>query len=295
MSTSQIGQDGIHPTDSGYATFAAVWWDAISKIQSQIQPPANVAGLEDRATAAAQSTCNKKAGNARGPVQTQQGSGHDDGMYVHKSTNRSALLDMRITKGPDAGINAAIPAHMFFAQLINPYNQDRSDALDDWIRIEHNLTSGTNKYWVRENLGGGKFGSSQLFDVGMDCGMGPHYAFADFNNDGLADFFCIQSGSAVSVSLNRGGNPPTFQSIGAVVPTHAGFSADSVRIADVDGDGRADYCLVHANGDVGCSRNGGTGDSHAWQGFNSAASLAADSVVVPGKSFVTDQSGIVFG
>jgi hypothetical protein len=138
------------------------------------------------------------AGNAKGPVQIQKGSGHDDGKYHHTSKNHSILVDARIQKGSDKTINNAIPSHMFFAQLINPYNQDRSDALDDWIRIVHSA-DGTNTYYVRENLGNGAFGSSQTFDVDLNCDAGPHYAFADFNNDGLADFWCIGAHSGVSV------------------------------------------------------------------------------------------------
>jgi hypothetical protein len=45
-----------------------------------------------------------------------------------------------------------------------------------------------------------------------------------------------------------------------------------VRIADIDGDGRADYCVIEGGaGDIRCWRNGGVGDTPAyWQGFQSA-------------------------
>ena len=40
---------------------------------------------------------------------------------------------------------------------------------------------------------------------------------ADCDSDGLDDFFCVQTlDNSVSVSLNRGGSPPTFDSIGLV-------------------------------------------------------------------------------
>ena len=32
-----------------------------------------------------------------------------------------------------------------------------------------------------------------------------------------------------------------------------------VRIVDIDGDGRADYCVIADNGDISCWRNGGQG------------------------------------
>jgi hypothetical protein len=36
---SQIDGDGIHPNDEGYKLFAAVWWNAISKLEDRIQSP----------------------------------------------------------------------------------------------------------------------------------------------------------------------------------------------------------------------------------------------------------------
>ncbi|SPO07252.1 uncharacterized protein DNG_09946 [Cephalotrichum gorgonifer] len=39
MTKDQLSSDGVHPNDEGYKLFAAVWWDAISKLEDQIQPP----------------------------------------------------------------------------------------------------------------------------------------------------------------------------------------------------------------------------------------------------------------
>jgi hypothetical protein len=86
--------DGVHPTDDGYKLFAAVWWDAISKMQDKIQPPAAVKGLDDSAVSAA-TTCNKVAGNAPPAVQIQQGSGHDNGMYHHEAVSRGVIPSAR--------------------------------------------------------------------------------------------------------------------------------------------------------------------------------------------------------
>lgn len=49
-----------------------------------------------------------------------------------------------------------------------------------------------------------------------------------------------------------------------------------VHIADIDGDGRADWCVLLKPGDISCIRNGGQGDAPTaayggfWQGFNAA-------------------------
>lgn len=43
-------------------------------------------------------------------------------------------------------------------------------------------------------------------------------------------------------------------------------------MADIDGDGRVDFCLI-SDDDVKCSRNGGKGDEHFWQGFQTASGI----------------------
>ncbi|KAF4968093.1 hypothetical protein FSARC_4454 [Fusarium sarcochroum] len=272
MSMSDMGPDNDHPTDAGYKMFAGVWWDAISKIEDRIQAPVAVTGIDDTLSGGGRQ-CKKVAGNAGLPGQSQMGSGHSDGNYVHKSTARGTLESAEIDKGSDPkAITDAIPWHIFFANIVKgDPNADRTASLDDWIRVYHN-TKDKNAYWFRQNLGGGKFDKSVQFDVDMNCDLGPRYAFADFNNDGLDDFFCIKENS-VWASLNRGGNPPKFESIGQIIGDLGGYKATDVRIADIDGDGRADFCLLKSAGEITCSRNGGWGDKPQWQGFSTLGGI----------------------
>jgi hypothetical protein len=74
----------------------------------------------------------------------------------------------------------------FFAQLVNGGGADRSGALDEWVRIEHQ-SNGKNIYWMRQNLGGGNFAEHVQFDVDMDCNSGPSMCLSiphttDFNH-----------------------------------------------------------------------------------------------------------------
>ncbi|KAI0145418.1 hypothetical protein GGR57DRAFT_494464 [Xylariaceae sp. FL1272] len=276
MSLGDLGPEGDQPTDSGYKMFAGVWWDAISKIEDRNQAPVAVSGIHD-STASSPSQCKKVAGNAPPRVQTQLGSGYDDGSYLHNSINRGILKTANISKGQDPeSITKDIPWHIFFANLVVvDVNAGRSQALDDWVRIWH-TEEGRNVYYFRQNLGGGKFGDSVEFDVDIDCDDGPH------------DFFCLK-GTAVVLSLNRGGNPPTFENMGQIIGDLDGYAVTDVRIADIDGDGRADFCLLAADGTIGCSRNGGTGDKPTWQGSSTPAGIR-------GKVFneaQTDKAGIV--
>ncbi|KAK4450304.1 integrin alpha N-terminal [Podospora aff. communis PSN243] len=292
MLHSELHPDGIHPNDAGFKVFAGIIWRAIRTVEAGIQPPVAVPGIDDSATTGP-AKCNKIAGKARGPVQTQQGSGHQDGNYVHASTARGIITSARIQKNADTATQIReTPRRIFFANLVvsNP-NFDRKTALDDWIRIYKNA-AGNNEYYVRMNQGNGVFGSSVRFYVDMTCN-GPAFAFADFNNDGLDDFFCIKNGASVWVSLNRGGNPPVFESIGEVVPNkYDGSVSGDVRIADIDGDGRADFCLTKPDATVVCSRNGGVGDNFFWQGFTTAKGIRGR---VFGLKNGVNTTGIRFG
>jgi hypothetical protein len=283
---SQLDGDGIHPNDEGYRLFAAVWWVAISKLEDVIQPPTTDGLIKDDSSAGGKNKCAKVAGNASGPVQTQKGSGHDDGNYKHNRIERGVLESARIQKAGDPRtITESIPIYMYFADIIkNNPGSDRSASLDDWIRVRGDL-SGKVWYYYRQNLGGGKFGPSKSFDPGMNCPYLSNHAFGDFNGDGLDDFFCLKQSGGISVSLNRGGSPPKFESIGQVVPPTSTLEGD-IHIADIDGDGRADFCLVS---DVArCSRNAGQGDSYTWQGFSKIDGLR-------GVVFDKAQGGVRFG
>lgn len=271
ISTSQLNADGIHPTDDGYKLFAAVWWAAISKLEGVIQPPPSDGLIKDDASTSGFNRCRKVAGNAAGPLQTQRGSGHDHGIYVHDSVARGVIESARIQKADDPHtITDSIPYNIHFADMIkNDPNSDLSLSVDDWIRV-YTGTDGLTSYHVRKNLGGGKFGDSMTFNPDIACtSQSSKNFFAEFNGDGLDDFFCVQTlDNSVSVSLNRGGSPPKFESIGLVIGAVSGWFGYDVSIADIDGDGRADFCLISAQGIIKCSRNAGQGDKHTWQGFS---------------------------
>ncbi|KAM3084657.1 hypothetical protein ACMFMG_003120 [Clarireedia jacksonii] len=100
MSMNDLSSDGTHPNYGGYKLFAGVWWNAISRLENNIQPPATVTGMND-AMVDSSKTCKKVAGNAGAAVQSQLGSGHDDGNYVHDSSAHGALESAQINKNSD--------------------------------------------------------------------------------------------------------------------------------------------------------------------------------------------------
>jgi hypothetical protein len=121
-----LHSDGVHPIDDGYRLFASVWWNAISRLENVIQPPPLTGLFKDDSIAG--NKCAKVAGNAAGPVQTQKGSGHDDGKYVHARTERGSIESARIQKNNDGPIIVnTITQKIYFADIIkNDPNSDRA-------------------------------------------------------------------------------------------------------------------------------------------------------------------------
>ncbi|WP_369142597.1 FG-GAP-like repeat-containing protein [Streptomyces sp. R44] len=98
--------------------------------------------------------------------------------------------------------------------------------------------------------------------------------FADFDGDGRADYLVIADSGAVSVWLNRGGDGHGgWQELGQIA-TGATNDRSRVKIADFDGDGKADYIRVADSGAVSVWLNRG-GDGHGgWQELGQVATGA---------------------
>ncbi|KAL4860487.1 SGNH hydrolase-type esterase domain-containing protein [Aspergillus spectabilis] len=215
--------DDTHPNDEGYRKMATVWWAAIQATQRRgfLSAPA-----DPEIDETAMNNCEKEYGSGQGHyAQTQRGSGADDG-----------------------------PLGLNFAQLVNVWGAYREGALDDlvWSRED-------GRAFMFLNKNNGDFDSAVEIDVGYNC-KPPGVRWGDVNNDGLDDFICIGPDAAMFVSINRGAinNVPMFEHIGLVRPAAGdGMAQINVKLGDIDGDGRIDYCLIAENGDIRCWRNGG--------------------------------------
>lgn len=60
--------------------------------------PAKVSGIDDGA-GESNKQCRKVAGNSGLPVQSQRGSGHNNGNYIHSSSSQGTLETANINKG----------------------------------------------------------------------------------------------------------------------------------------------------------------------------------------------------
>ncbi|KAK4200109.1 family 3 putative carbohydrate esterase [Triangularia verruculosa] len=275
--------DGIHPNDAGYAIFTSLWMDAFRKLEDQLQAPAPV--IDDGPADAPRTT---PPPAAPAPPNDRECSKTPktvvDGTYIHEQIEKGILGSAKIPKRVDG--RETSPSSVFFANVV-VLNKlfKRGEELDDRVAVYHD-GEGRNRYLLAQNSARGKFETDTMeFTVGIDCdvGNGARVIFADFNNDGLDDFFCVNTRAGVSVSLNRGGRPPAFESIGQVVIDQQGFTADDVRIAQIDGDGRADYCLIKADSSIHCIRQNSQGE------FSGPLQLAFD------KLSGIDKSRVVLG
>ncbi|MFI6155490.1 FG-GAP-like repeat-containing protein [Kitasatospora sp. NPDC051170] len=149
------------------------------------------------------------------------------------------------------------------------------DGKADYITVGSN---GAINVWL--NRGGDTGGGWQpLGQVAAGLTADPNRVrFADFDGDGVADYICINPDGSVQVYLNRGGDGHGgWQPLGQVA---SGMTTDlsRVRFADIDGDGRADYNVIGANGSISTylNRGGDTGGGWANYGQIAAGGLTTD-------------------
>jgi hypothetical protein len=244
MTIDDIGSDGTHPTTEGYFKMASVFWYAIQAalVQDMITAPA-VNGYDDAAVDS-HPVCLKTLGDTLTELETQVGSGTDDGIYVHKSTNVGIVYTI-LAEARDAKND------FWFANILG-------SGRDDIVQFR-TTDDGTASFVIHQNLGGGSFSALTGFmDVGWFCNA-RGVRWGDFNADGLDDFICVGPEGDISLAINNGdASPPTFTVVGLIMAAQEELQ-DRVRLGDIDGDGRCDYCVVHDNGDLHCWRNGGNG------------------------------------
>ncbi|PYC70198.1 hypothetical protein C7C46_27375 [Streptomyces tateyamensis] len=107
--------------------------------------------------------------------------------------------------------------------------------------------------------------------AGTEAGDAGAVRWADFDGDGRPDYVTIADSGAVNVWLNKGGDGHGgWQALGQVA-TGVVTDRSRVRLADFDGDGKADYWVINPDGSVHVWLNKG-GDGHGgWQPIGQVA------------------------
>ncbi|CAI6337080.1 unnamed protein product [Periconia digitata] len=262
--------DKIHPGDFGFSKMAAVWANAFLAAEKKgyiTAPYEFPEGGEDNGV------CEPNRDDFRGPVITQAGSGYDDGKYKHNSVDGG----MRFVYNGVA--ESSLLGHFHYAQLTNIGGADL--AADEFIRVldDDQMNDGgvlKPRFSYKRNLGDGRFDRLGWieFNPNSEC-KNRGVRWGDFNGDGLDDFICINQEGNVYLSLNKGGDPPTFGKIDMI--RAMGVPQARIRLGDIDGDGRCDLCWFPVDsGNIHCIRNMGIGDKISWQpmeGFDGAAPI----------------------
>ncbi|KAF1979712.1 hypothetical protein BU23DRAFT_594897 [Bimuria novae-zelandiae CBS 107.79] len=166
--------------------------------------------------------------------------GYNDGTYTHSYHNKSMLGYHQI----------------HFAQLVN--HDDGDFPRDEFIMI----MDPADRAYAKSSGGGSTFTNYMHDDwtpvniVGQGTPefLSRGVRFGDVNGDGLDDFICINREGSLFVSLNRDGSPPKLEYVGQIYSDR--FPQGSVRLGDVDGDGRLDFCGMETSGYFSCWRNG---------------------------------------
>ncbi|KAK4445290.1 hypothetical protein QBC34DRAFT_441859 [Podospora aff. communis PSN243] len=252
---ADLDPDGIHPNNDGYKKMAAIWFQAILDADHEgfITAPNPSDRLPNGDDGSSQNnTCDKKYGQSRGPIKTQAGSGQDDGIYRHSSANR----------GVRATITTTASSNPFtFARLTR--GSDRHDLLQ---AMAPHPQRGGRIYLQYKQTGPGEWDTANPKELWIPDGcLVRGVRWEDANADGLDDMFCVAQNGDVFLTENVVLGQEYMGEIDAEARWHGkwksneGYAQDRVHITDIDGDGRADYCVVENSGDVRCWRNGGTG------------------------------------
>ncbi|SPO00343.1 related to acetylxylan esterase [Cephalotrichum gorgonifer] len=259
--------DGTHPTLEGRRKMAAVWYEAFQRAEKagMLSKPSDDVNFVDGSE---NFQCEKKfgSGNTSGRAGWQVLAAADplisnDGPYRHGSEARGTLVT--------SNMMIEDQTWFWFAQLVNQ-GADRGGEWDDLVEAKMETEDRGQSYkkrtlTMRMNTGGGTFGDPVTLNIGDGC-IPRGIRWGDVNNDGLDDFICIGVDGSMFVSVNVGGNPPKFEWRGQARGPTNGYEQKHVRLGDIDGDGRLDYCLIGDDGNIRCWRNGGLGDLPAyWQ------------------------------
>ncbi|KAM0542975.1 hypothetical protein ACHAPJ_012532 [Fusarium lateritium] len=255
FTTADLTSDCIHPHDSGHRKFAGVLGRAIyeAKAAGFLSKPKDTGISDDAGTIDENANhCEKTYGSgvSHGPFNTQQGNGLDDGLYTHKSTKKGSLFEFVAPSG----------FTLNFARFTNKFgNHDLV-----FIGQDDEVDKAKGRpYTVHRNNGEGWDTESTTFWMSDAC-KGRGVRFVDVNADGLDDMVCIGQNGDAFVSINQG--KYSFKWMSDIWKKNEGPKQDRVRLPDIDGDGRADYCTIADNGDTTCWRNGGQGDMpEYWQ------------------------------
>lgn len=264
LTTAQF-VDRLHPNDSGYATMAESFWSGMQRAYSRGwfhgAPPAT------------------GAPETRSKVRWADFDG--DGCADYLVLNDNGSVDAYLNRSGDGHGGWTV-----LGQVATGLTTDRAQVrladFDGDRRADYLLIGATGAVRVFFNRGGD--GRGGWIDGGQvatgTTTDAEQVRFADLDADGRTDYVVIGGIGAVHAYLNRGGDGHGGWADAGQIATGLTADRNRVRLADVDGDRRADYSLINDDGSVRVFLNRG-GDGHGgW---------ADGGLLTPGATTVADQ------
>ncbi|KAL8672053.1 MAG: hypothetical protein Q9168_003480 [Polycauliona sp. 1 TL-2023] len=269
-------EDGLHPTNNGYTKMGDIWFAAIQSAASKgwIKAPNKADPSAVAATGGTQQCADGLfwyPAQKGAPVASGIGHGGDglsttgDGVDDYIYVDEVGILTAYVNGGPSgtasAGwiwylqgekgvINTGVGAKR--EQIILADIDATGDKKADYLVV--NMETGA----VTAYLNGGRNPKANKGWVWLPQGVvatgigrdGQGVRFADINGDGKADYVWLSQKGEMEVYLNViGENPAKFvpYNNGKFVATGVGGKRDEIRLADINGDRRADYIRIHQN------------------------------------------------
>ncbi|KAH7161860.1 hypothetical protein EDB81DRAFT_683957 [Dactylonectria macrodidyma] len=245
-------QDKLHPTEGGYEKMAVAWYDAIKAVDEE---------HDDWFT---------EAGEAQDPPDSTEVSGCQSTPSWYNVGEIAQGAKAAYTDGDfkpawkKIGVIAegACPrARLHLMDLDGDGLKDYAcvDASNGSVTVHRSKpdsNGGRTTYW--EEYG--------MIATGATGRKGSGVRFADLNGDGRDDYIWVDSrNGAVSAWINQGKRNGNWlwQGLG-VIASGVGATTTNVQLADINGDGRADFLIVDQD----------TGAVTAW--LNTGADLIPD-------------------
>jgi lysophospholipase L1-like esterase len=256
--TSAEMNDGLHPNDAGYLRMAQAFYPALDQAFTAGWLPGHPplgAGTE--------------AGDA-GKVRWADFDG--DGRTDYVAIASSGALSVYLNRGGDGHGGWSVLGQVGTGTTPDGTRVRLAD-FDGDGRADYLTITASGAVSVLLNRGGdGHGGWALLGQVTTGTTTNQNQVrFADFDGDGRTDYVTIAASGAVSVTLNRGGDGHGgWTSLGQIA-TGKTTNASTVRLADLDGDARADYVTIATSGAMTAYLNRGGDARGGWLGYGQVA------------------------
>ena len=259
--------DNLHPGDSGYQKLADAWHSAVQNAVSKgwVSDPTPCGSIPAGCNDSAITAGSEPAGTD--PNAQQTGGGTPGGGSGGSSGRTNAKLRMAdfdgdgkadyvgiddvgaMTVWMNQGGGSWAPAKKVALGVAPGYQVQLAD-FDGDGKADYIVVHDDGTVRVLLNRGGDNNGGwDDLGQVAFGEGPAGQVRFADMDGDGKADYMIVGPGGSIDYWQNRGGDNrggwgPDLHIAYGVAPN------SEIQLVDFDGDGKADYVVVAADGSV---------------------------------------------